>query len=399
MNDLPIKLKLKESFFEAETICDYEVTTESKQLWAVLLDLMVTFDAVCKQYNIRYSIDSGTLLGAVRHGGFIPWDNDADVIMLRSEYNKLCAVAPTAFAEPYFWQTNDTDPGSMRRHGQLRNSQTTCILTSETSDGTPLFHYNQGVFLDVFILDEVPDDVEERHRFQDELQHALGELWDFKKFYADSHLSPWMEKAQKQAYDNFETLVARYNGTGKKRVGNIALIPQRKDSLFFLKELYEDLIEYDFEGYTFAGPRDYETILSGHYGDWHQLVRGAGDAHGEIILDLRNSYRHYLKPHAPQRADAEERIQHPILKLYRHRDMLLTERDKAWADNRILQEKLTSCQQKSDVLQSELNDAINVKARLEKKEKKHLKVIRLMICISLLFLILSLILLWRITTI
>lgn len=398
MNDLPIKLILKESFFEAETICDYEVTTESKQLWAVLLDLMVTFDAVCKQYNIRYSIDSGTLLGAVRHGGFIPWDNDIDVIMLRSEYNKLCAIAPTAFTEPYFWQTNDTDPGSMRRHGQLRNSRTTCILTSETSDGTPLYHFNQGVFLDVFILDEVPDDADERHRFQDELQHSLNELWDFKKFYADSHLSLWMEEAQKQAYAAFEDLVSRYNGTGKKKVGNIALIPQRKDSLFFPKEIYEDLITYEFAGYTFPGPRDYETILCGHYGDWHQLVIGA-DAHGEIILDLKTSYRHYLKPQTSSRADTTEKILHPILKLYRQRDSLLTERNRAWADIRILQEQLVSSEQETSTLQSKLNDVISLKAILEKKVEKHLKGIRMMTYISLLFLIFSLILLWRIMTI
>lgn len=391
MNELPIKLKFKESFFEAETICDYEVTTESKKLWAVLLDLMVTFDSVCKQYNIRYSLDSGTLLGAVRHRGFIPWDNDIDVIMLRSEYKKLCAVAPTAFAEPYFWQTNATDPGSMRRHGQLRNSHTTCILTSETSAGKPLFHFNQGVFLDVFILDEVPDDEEERHHFQDELQHSLNELWDFKMFYADSHFSPWMEDALKQAYEDFETLVTRYNGTGQKKVGNITLIPQRKDSSFFAKELFEDLIEYEFEGFAFLGPKDYETILGGLYGDWHQMVRGK-DAHGEVILDLKTSYRHYLISQTYQHADIEVRTLHPILKLYRHRDTLLTERDKAWSDIQILQDQLASYQQ----IRAELNDAISVKARLEKKEKTHLKVIRLMICISLLFLILSLILLWRI---
>ena len=81
MEKLPIEISFDDTFFREEERCGYKVTKESKQLWAVLLDLMVKFDNVCRTNHIRYSIDSGTLLGAVRHKGFIPWDNDIDVIM------------------------------------------------------------------------------------------------------------------------------------------------------------------------------------------------------------------------------------------------------------------------------------------------------------------------------
>lgn len=324
---LPIKIKLEDSFFIAEEKCGYQVTRESKLLWAVILDLMVEFDRVCKQYDIKYSLDCGSLLGAIRHGGFVPWDNDADVVMLRSEYNRLCRIASGAFEHPYFFQTNETDPGFGRRHAQLRNSLTTCILVDETKDGKPCFGFNQGIFLDIFIFDEVPDDEEEMASFREKLEHQLVQLWDFRQYYWASGASPWMKEAQKEAYDEFESIASGYNRTGQKRVANITLKPQCPTSTFFPKEIYEDLTEYTFEGFSFPGPRDYETILQGYYDDWHNFVIG-NDAHGSMIINAFSPYTEYLKRISEHNIDEE----HPILHLYRDRYMLLVQRDVAWRD-------------------------------------------------------------------
>ena len=319
MEKLPIQIHLDDSFFLEEEKCGYKITAQSKKLWAVLLDLMVQFDAVCREHNIRYTIDSGTLLGAVRHGGFIPWDNDIDVAMLRSEYEKLCKIAPKTFKEPYFWQTNQTDSGSMRRHAQLRNSLTTDILRSEMEHDNPLYVFNQGVFLDVFVLDEVPDNPDELQWFRDELQQYVDVLWEFKDSYRLGNKIPfWLEFAQKQAYDEFERTVARYNGSGMKRVGHISLMPYRKESALIPKETYEDFVNYNFEGYTFLGVKDYDTILAGFYGNWHEMVIG-GDAHGEVFLDLYHPYTYYLRnakaPHVQKK--------HPLLILLKFKKLLL----------------------------------------------------------------------------
>ena len=121
------------------------VAAETKAIGAVELDLLAEFDRVCKRLSLKYTIAYGTLLGAVRHKGFIPWNNDVDVLMLRKDYEILCAHADE-FKHPYFLQNEEFDPGSGRGHGQLRNSSTTGILKSDMLNGEARYSFNQGIF-------------------------------------------------------------------------------------------------------------------------------------------------------------------------------------------------------------------------------------------------------------
>ena len=99
-----LRIDLPEGFLDEEVRNGYTVTSKAKRAWAVQIDLLIKLDEVCKKYGLRYFADSGTLLGAARDHGFIPWDDDIDVTMLRADYEKLKEVADKEFEYPYFYQ-------------------------------------------------------------------------------------------------------------------------------------------------------------------------------------------------------------------------------------------------------------------------------------------------------
>ena len=116
-----LNIVLPDGFLNEEVRCGYTVTKQMKEVWAVELDMLEKLLSVCKKHDIKIFASGGTMLGAVRHQGFIPWDDDIDMMMFRDDYEKLCKVAQEEFEYPYFFQTEYTDVGSLRGHAQLRN--------------------------------------------------------------------------------------------------------------------------------------------------------------------------------------------------------------------------------------------------------------------------------------
>jgi len=292
------------------------VPPPKERMRAVLVDLLVEFDRVCRKRSIRYFLDGGTLLGAVRHKGFIPWDDDVDVIMTRDEYRKLCACATEEFRSPYFWQNNETDPGSLRGHAQLRNARTTGILKQETCDGVPLHRFNQGMFLDVFILDRIPNDDAEYERFAAELAAAKDRpffLRECKRWgrhllkgrlqsprYAIRGLYYLLKDrltgtdSIAAAYRTFDSLVRKYeNDPTARRCSSISFLPLRPVAQRFPASMFEETCEVSFEGRVFPAPREYDAYLRALYGEW-QVPVVAENMHGEVLMDTERPYTDYL---------------------------------------------------------------------------------------------------------
>lgn len=141
-----------QNFLAEEIRNDYLITSEMKKLWSVQLDLLKKFDEVCKKHKLKYFAIGGTLLGAVRHSGYIPWDDDIDLGMMRNDYDRLIEVAETEFNHPYFLQSAYSDIDYANLHIKLRNSDTLCATKYDFE-----FKYNKGVFIDIFPLDRIPD--------------------------------------------------------------------------------------------------------------------------------------------------------------------------------------------------------------------------------------------------
>lgn len=127
-----------------------------------MLDILKCVDEICQRHNIRYWLSSGSLLGAMRHGGFIPWDDDLDIEMLREDYLRLVDILPNELPSHYALQTDQTDKSYIYMYGKVRdlNSQ-----ICEKSVINQTFKY-QGVFIDLFI-------VEPSHRFMAKIAAVL----------------------------------------------------------------------------------------------------------------------------------------------------------------------------------------------------------------------------------
>lgn len=132
------------------------------------LGLLKAFIKCCEKLEIKYYLLGGTMLGAVRHRGFIPWDDDIDVAMLRGDYELFLAEGQQYLPEYYFLQSLHSEQDVLFDFAKIRDSRTTFIETSVKNA-----NINHGVFLDIFPLDYYPDDPKEQKRF-DRKNRLLG---------------------------------------------------------------------------------------------------------------------------------------------------------------------------------------------------------------------------------
>lgn len=131
-----------------------------QKIWDVELDLLEKFKSICEKYELNYFASCGTLLGAARHKGFIPWDDDIDVFLLWSDYKKLMERASAECDYPYFFQSIYTERDAMPSACRLRRSDTTGFTRWEYENVGP--EYDRGVLIDIFPLFYVPDTDEDK---------------------------------------------------------------------------------------------------------------------------------------------------------------------------------------------------------------------------------------------
>ena len=113
----------------------------------IMLDMLIEFDAICTKNQLQYWLDSGTLLGAVRHQGFIPWDDDIDLAMPIEDYNKFLEIAQSELSSNVFFQTSETDKNFKCDYIKLRSNKARIV---EFHEKDKVIDYHQGVFVDIF---------------------------------------------------------------------------------------------------------------------------------------------------------------------------------------------------------------------------------------------------------
>lgn len=127
-----------------------DADTPLRQAQLVMLRMLKIIDYICRKHNLSYWVCSGTLLGAVRHKGFIPWDDDLDICMIREDYEKFTQIAPLEFPKDIMLQTRESDPNYDYLPLPCKIRDLNSLIISE---GLENVKYNQGLFIDIFPVD------------------------------------------------------------------------------------------------------------------------------------------------------------------------------------------------------------------------------------------------------
>lgn len=248
------------------------------------------FIALCEEHNITYFACGGTAIGAVRHKGFIPWDDDVDVYMLREDYNKFLSLRPN-LAGTRYEIVDMANEGYCKSFAKFVDAQTTVWESEENP-------FIIGAYIDVFPLDAALDDMgrlrDVNFRYERLLDWYVRSFltWDKASFssFRDMKTSlmnvvlKMRRKSIKRQLDNMEREIASFQGESLFGYG----YSPRFEREIFDRSWFSDTVEFDFEGIKIKLPIGYHEMLSKQFGDYMQLppVEEQKTHHTRYFVDL-----------------------------------------------------------------------------------------------------------------
>ncbi len=228
---------------------------------------------ICDKHNIRYFIIAGTLLGAVRHGGFIPWDDDMDVGMLREDYEMFLKVAKTELGEDFFLQTPETDKNYGLPFAKILLNGTVLVEATAGSNA------KKGIFVDVFPFDVAPENEADREN-HNKKTYLYKRLLLAKLNYNVCAKNDYVKRAiyfvlkimsafysHDKLVKKLESEITRYNNSKTEDIVNIGgAYGYKKETI--KADWVRDTVEIPFEDMTISAPVDYIKYLETFYGDY-----------------------------------------------------------------------------------------------------------------------------------
>ncbi|WP_125583368.1 LicD family protein [Levilactobacillus cerevisiae] len=245
-----------------------------ERIHQVELGNLTQFNQLCQQLKLPYFLMGGSLLGAIRHQGFIPWDDDVDVGLLRTDYDRFLAAAPALLTGThYFLQTPASDENYALSYAKLLDRNTYIEEKRNVNNA------RKGIFIDIFPLDRIPDDEvaqrEQLTKFQllntRILLQLRYHLVDNPLRKLQSPLKPEQVTAVNALKAQRETDMTQYQADDSlSQVKNLASQYAYEKEIYSVTEL-TDLIDVPFEQLTVQAPKNYAKILERLYGDYRQL--------------------------------------------------------------------------------------------------------------------------------
>ncbi|MBE6926861.1 MAG: LicD family protein [Ruminococcaceae bacterium] len=253
--------------------------------------LLREFDRVCKELDITYFLFAGTLLGAARHQGFIPWDDDLDVLMPRKDYHRLLAEAPKLLDQKHFFLQGEFSEHFPMFFSKLRLNGTTCLEKYHPKD--PLIH--QGVYMDIFPCDNAYGSKLGRLAQFACSKVVVAKGLDKEGYDTDSKAKKIiMVLSRLLPRKPFHRIVRGPKKTGAYVHCFLGAASKMSKSVFPAKWL-QKTAQLPFVDGQFSAPEQYEELLQVLYGDWRQIPAEEDRKCKEhaILVDLTRSYEHY----------------------------------------------------------------------------------------------------------
>lgn len=224
-----------------------------------MTDMLVEIDRICRKHHLAYWLGSGTLIGAVRHQGFIPWDDDLDIEMTERDYRKLLRILPQELPPHLALQSQDTDPNYLFFYAKIRDRRS---LLEENNHYDKLWK-EQGIYIDVFPIHRQTIWL---HKLS---EAAFGHTYKILRCGGSEGKGLWKARLIKNVcrYGVFPMLKALGWLFGRYTTYAYGIpyhSPRPYDQIFPLKTL-------DFEGHSFPVPNDYDSLLRSIYGNYMEL--------------------------------------------------------------------------------------------------------------------------------
>lgn len=288
-------------FIKPEIRSDWEVSETTKKVWWVQLDLINQLDRICTKHDLKWFPMWGTLLGVVRHHGYIPWDDDVDIVMPREDFEKLILIAPSELHYPYYLQTTLSDEECFYMWVSLRNSDSTgnretCLKKKQ----------NNGIGIDIMPLDGCEDNLTTFRitRYPVRVLSVLANTYvnDFNKsttaeiirkilrFTGFDYKKAYI-KAEKR---NKKYKIAKYNKVAFRAHADPLYQKKRLSKDMWDKADFERTIRMPFENITIPVPVGYDHLLKQIYGDYMKFPpKDKRQGKHDVIFEPDIPYKEY----------------------------------------------------------------------------------------------------------
>lgn len=258
------------------------------------LEILLYFDKFCRENGLKYSLSGGTLLGAIRHHGFIPWDDDVDCMMMRDDYNKLLNLwNKKANSEIYILQTKDTEPEFSQSFAKIRKNNTTFL-----QEGEPAGKYHNGIFIDIMPADRFP-----KGFFKQKLYYLNVMFYQlFNREFVPSESGKAVQlfcklllaltdkssraKLRKRNLKN----LTKYNSDKTLQIISTETLSSMRR--LYSSDLMDNFIDVDFEGKNLSATTKWKEVLATGYGDYMQFppVEEQQWKHHPVEIDFEHNY-------------------------------------------------------------------------------------------------------------